>query len=244
MNAFVVVVVAVIAATAPAPDIETFDPRLQAAIADYEALELERVITRVEELLFDVGVPTADRARALLLLGLTWAQLGEASTADQKLLEAFRLDVDAALPVKVPKKIQLLVDDARARVQAKKQEETTTTTTTTLSPAWIVAGSGGAATGVGLALIAIAFSLQAASDQPATTQKAASDLSAAANGTVITGATLAVAGVVVAGAGLVWAVAAPADQEPETVARLAMRPETRSWRRTRAASTSILPAQR
>jgi hypothetical protein len=229
LSPWVVVVVALVGASAaptkapgrpPVVVDETagFDPRLQAAIRDYEALELEHVITKVEELLFDARVPTPDRARALVLLGLTYAQLGEASTADQKLYEAFTLDIDAMVPVKVPKKVQRLIDAVRERVQAQpipNPETTTTTTTTTtdpaLAPGWWLAAGGATAFGAGGGVIMLAFALQGCASQPTTTQQSAVDLTGAANGSLGMGAALAGVGVVVAAGGVVWALSAPAD---------------------------------
>ncbi|MDP2339870.1 MAG: hypothetical protein Q8O67_02845 [Deltaproteobacteria bacterium] len=223
MNVAVIVVVALIAAAGGAPkapstpaanESAAFDPRLRAALRDYEELELERVITKVEELLFDTKVPTADRARALMLLGLTYAQLGEASTADAKLFEAFTLDVDAMVPVKVPKKVQRLIDGVRERVKGQPQTPKDPTTTTTaapevaaVAPGWWLAGGGGAAVATGIGAVALAFALQDCSGQPTTTQRSAVDLTNAANGSVATGAALAGVGVVVVAAGVLWALA-------------------------------------
>jgi hypothetical protein len=194
------------------------DPRLVQAIADYRALKLERAMTAVDTFLFDGSISSTERAQALLLHGLCSAQLGEPVAARTTFVQAYAQDPDVVLAVPIPKKVQSLMDSARAEVLARPPATTTTTDTTTTnatttttgpSPTFIsgaiVVGVGGAALiGAGVAGV-IGASLASSSDDPAATQREAVERADAANTALVVAAISGVAGAaaVAVGVGLV-----------------------------------------
>ncbi|MBM4283374.1 MAG: hypothetical protein FJ137_22400 [Deltaproteobacteria bacterium] len=204
-------------------------PRVVAALRDYRALRIERVIDPLEDLLFDGSLDDATRARALYLLGLAYAQTGETETARERLVAACTLDPAVDLDVPVPRKMKSLVAAARdtgARAHAAAPRPTTTppatppptTTTTTATPTtattagagagpwpWVVAGVGGAALVGGGVASGLGWSLATQSAAATTTQREAVRLADDANAALVVAGVAAGVGAGVGAVGFAWA---------------------------------------
>jgi hypothetical protein len=131
-------------------------PRIAAAIRDYRALRIERVIDPLEDLLFDGALDDQARARALYLLGLAYAQTGESETARERLTAACTIDPGVDVDVPVPRKLKSLVQaarDAGARAHAAARPPPSPVSSTSAVPtgATTDATTGGTRAGDGLA---------------------------------------------------------------------------------------------
>jgi hypothetical protein len=211
--------------------------RLAAAVEDYRALRLEKVIDAVEDLLFDGALDDVTRARALYLLGLAYAQQGDSATARERLIAACALDPAVTLDVPLPRKVRSLVDGARQAAAARGggttdgasppptpgaptgaaagRPSSSSTPSSSTSPdsagpwPWVVAATGGAVALAGGGVAAWGWSLATQGDGPRTTQRDAVALADAANQAFVVAAAAAAVGVVAAGSGVVWAVSDP-----------------------------------
>jgi len=204
--------------TAPAPSDGAIDPRLAQAITDYRALKLERAITTIDTFLFDGSISPSERAQALLLHGLCLAQLGEPVAARDRFVAAYEQEPNVTLAVPVPKKVQGLMDSARAEVLARGPPTSTQKSTETKndppvvdearggpSPAFIVgvtvASMGGAAAvGAGIATV-IGAQQAGSSADPNATQREAVERAEAANAALAIAGVSAIAGALTIGVG-------------------------------------------
>src|SRR4051812_34422610 len=83
------------ATTTTAPD-ATGNAALDAAVAQYQALEFEKATIALQKLVLDASLPPHTQAIAFLWLGLSYGQLGDTDGARNAFHRA--LDLEPALP--------------------------------------------------------------------------------------------------------------------------------------------------
>lgn len=147
----------------------------------YDDLEYEQAVFRFQEVALRADVVGADRATALVWLGLSYAGVGDEDAARRAFVDGARADATLVLPVEVSPRLAELFDDAK-RAAAATAIAPPTQPTTIVVPSdapppddstSILAGVGTVTgvllvgTGVGLAVLC-AVNYDNASDRTAT----------------------------------------------------------------------------
>src|ERR1041384_4058936 len=112
------------------------DPEFKKGQEQVDAFDYEKAALTFDAVAKRPGLAPADKAVALVWLGLAYAELRDQTHASLAFEDAVTADPLVGLPRDVSPKIKALLDDARARVRARPKEGTTTTTpptTTTTS---------------------------------------------------------------------------------------------------------------
>ena len=185
------ILLSLLLALAPTPD-----ARLLEGERLYADLEFEQAIVTLQDALVDgAALAPQKRARALLFLGLSQAQIGKSEPARQSFTAAFRADNDVLLPESVPPKIQPLIDEARAEAARAGTEPAPSEPTVPIVPVVVGVAGGALVIGGGIAA-ALSLAQWAEATDAATTQRNAKELGDEAN-------TLMTIAAIVGGVGIV-----------------------------------------
>lgn len=150
------------------------DPGFDQGVRLYKQTEYEQAIVQFQQVSARADLAAADKAEALLWLGLSYAGSGDVDTARSTLRDALLADPAVALPAQTSPSIVAMFDTVRAEVAAIEHEPPPLKPPVAPAPAGevnlVVIGAGAAAvsavvlvTGSVLALLANA-SLQTAND--------------------------------------------------------------------------------
>jgi hypothetical protein len=196
---------------------QVVDPRAEAGERLYSELEFEQAIVVLQDAIADDALAPSQRARALVFLGLSQAQIGKSANAQLSFTAAFRADPGVLVPSPQPSKIQALLDVARTNAAVP----TTATAPPavvppvvappvaepTQSPPWpMIVGIPGAVVLAGGVVVGVASVVrwrQAA--DPQTTQKDAVTWTGEANTLLVVGSVVAGAGAAALGVGVALA---------------------------------------
>ena len=171
------------------------DPEFKKGQEQIEAFEYEKAAAVFEAVAKRPALPDADRAVALVWLGLACAELRDQARASVAFEDAVTADPLIVLPRDASPKIKALLEDARARVRLRPKPAATTT-----GPANGANGANGA-TGANNANNANGANGATGADHGS--QPQGSSLVPVAIGALVVGAVVAVAGGVVWSLGLV-----------------------------------------
>jgi hypothetical protein len=90
------------------------DPSFDEGVRLYNELEYEQAIFRFEEIALRPGQAPADKATALVWLGMSYAGTGDLDSARRMFGDALRVDAATALPPNVSPRIVAMFDEVKA----------------------------------------------------------------------------------------------------------------------------------
>src|SRR5207248_1354167 len=96
------------------------DPAFEEGQRLYKALEYEQAIFRFEEVAVRPSIEPADKAQALMWLGLSYAGTGDLESAKRDFRQALVVDDALALPPTISPRIATIFEDLRTDVRKEK----------------------------------------------------------------------------------------------------------------------------